>query len=371
MQRVKLGDVAIEYKANIKSNRDKFPSVGLEHIDPEEINLTKWSEGKKNTFTKMFKKGHILFGRRRSYLKKAAIAPFDGICSGDITVIEAKKDRILPELLPFIIQNDTLFAFAESMSAGSLSPRVKWEYLKAFEFDLPELEEQKKLAAILWAANDAKEAYNRLLDVTDELIKSKFIEMFGDPGTNPLKWEVCSFDEFASIDGKMTKEYDKYAEYPHIGIDSIEKETGRLVGYRTVKEDSVISPKYIFTSNHIIYSKIRPILNKVALPDFDGLCSADAYPILPNYDICNRVFLATAMRSSYFMKYIHQFSARSHMPKVNRKQLSGFKMPLPPLELQDQFADFIKRTDKSKSALQQSISAIEKTIKSLMNQYIV
>ena len=72
----------------------------------------------------------------------------------------------------------------------------------------------------------------------------------------------------------MTTDYEKYADYPHIGIDSIEKETGLLKGYRTVTEDGEISGKYVFTSSHIIYSKIRPNLNEVALPSFDGLCSA-------------------------------------------------------------------------------------------------
>ena len=122
----------------------------------------------------------------------------------------------------------------------------------------------------------------------------------------------------------------------------------RSSGYRTVREDGVISGKYIFTPKHIIYSKIRPNLNKVALPDFYGLCSADAYPVLPNYKNCNRIFLATAMRSEYFLEYILQFSSRTNLPKVNRKEIAGFRMPLPPLSLQEQFATFVEQVDKSK-----------------------
>ena len=172
--------------------------------------------------------------------------------------------------------------------------------------------------------------------------------MFGDFKSNSKGWSIVKFDEFAQIDGNMTTDYEKYADYPHIGIDSIEKETGTLKGYRTVKEDGVVSGKYFFTPQHIIYSKIRPNLNKVALPDFEGLCSADAYPILPNPKNCNRVFLALAMRSNYFLDYILQFSARTNLPKVNRKEIAGFSMPLPPLPLQNQFADFVAEVDKSK-----------------------
>ena len=138
MPKVLLGDVARERKETCKGSKSGFPIVGLEHLTPEEITLTFWSEASDNTFTKMFHKGDVLFGRRRAYLKKAAVAPFDGICSGDITVIEADPERIIPELLPFIIQNDDLFNFAVGKSAGSLSPRVKWEHLKNYEFELPE-----------------------------------------------------------------------------------------------------------------------------------------------------------------------------------------------------------------------------------------
>lgn len=174
MSKVKLGDVAIEHKETCKGSKDGYPIVGLEHLVPEEVTLTAWDEGSDNTFTKMFRKGNVLFGRRRAYLKKAAVAPFDGICSGDITVIEAIPDRIFPELLPFIIQNDELFDFAVGKSAGSLSPRVKWEHLKNYEFELPDMDKQRELAELLWAMDATKKSYQKLIAATDELVKSKF-----------------------------------------------------------------------------------------------------------------------------------------------------------------------------------------------------
>ena len=195
MRKVLLGDVAVEHKETCKGSKDGYPIVGLEHLIPEEITLTAWDEGSENTFSKMFRKGNVLFGRRRAYLKKAAVAPFDGICSGDITVIEAKPDRILPELLPFIIQNDDLFDFAVGKSAGSLSPRVKWEHLKNYEFELPDMEKQKELAELLWAMDNTKKSYQKLIAATDELVKSQFIEMFGDPIKNPLGWPTMTLEQ--------------------------------------------------------------------------------------------------------------------------------------------------------------------------------
>lgn len=146
----------------------------------------------------------------------------------------------------------------------------------------------------------------------------------------------------------MTTDYQQYAEYPHIGIDSIEQNTGRITSYRTVAQDNVKSGKYKFTSENVIYSKIRPKLNKVALPTFDGLCSADAYPMRAKPEVCRREFLAFVLRSHFFLDYIVPLSIRSRMPKANKEQIAGFTCPIPPLDVQDTFIDFAASVDKSK-----------------------
>ena len=263
-------------------------------------------------------------------------------------------------------------AFIEKMVAqatGASYPAVTSAIVKECTIPLPPLEQQRRIAAVLDKVSDLIAKRRAQLDKLDLLVKSRFVEMFGDFKLNTKKWPISSFDEFAIIDGSMTTDYEKYADYPHIGIDSIEKETGALKGYRTVAEDGVISGKYVFTPKHIIYSKIRPNLNKVALPSFDGVCSADAYPILPIEGKCNRIFLAYNMRSQFFLDYILQFCNRTNLPKVNRKEVAGFRTPLPPIELQDNFADFVVQIDKSKLTIQQSLDKLETLKKALMQQY--
>ena len=242
-------------------------------------------------------------------------------------------------------------------------------YVKSVDIPKLSYRKQQHICETLDHVRDVVAYREQQLTKLDKLIKARFVEMFGDFKSNSKGWSIVKFDEFAQIDGNMTTDYEKYADYPHIGIDSIEKETGTLKGYRTVKEDGVVSGKYFFTPQHIIYSKIRPNLNKVALPDFEGLCSADAYPILPNPKNCNRVFLALAMRSNYFLDYILQFSARTNLPKVNRKEIAGFSMPLPPLPLQNQFADFVAEVDKSKVEVQKALDQTQLLFDSLMQQY--
>ncbi|WP_418402710.1 restriction endonuclease subunit S [Anaerotignum lactatifermentans] len=283
-------------------------------------------------------------------------------------IIESKnKDKLLVRYLYCFL--DKYVETLREQSIGGVIKYIKLGNLTEAEIPLPPLEEQRKIAAVLDKVSDLIAKRRQQLEKLDLLVKARFVEMFGDFRINSMKWQIASFDEIATIDGNMTTDYQKYADYPHIGIDSIEKDTGELKGYRTVAEDGVISGKYIFTPKHIIYSKIRPNLNKVALPDFEGVCSADAYPILPIDNKCNRIFLAYNMRSPYFLEYILQFCNRTNLPKVNRKEVCGFKTPLPPLELQNQFSDFVERTEKTKTGIKESLEKLETLKKALMQKY--
>ena len=273
-----------------------------------------------------------------------------GIVSPAYGIWDIDQGSILTEFLEYALRCDRALSYYKANLRGSTARRrnLPTPVLLAYTVPLPDVSEQKFILNVIRKSRQIINNRSKDLQKLDELVKARFVELFGDLKTNPKSWKVVPFSEFAEIDGNMTTDYEKYADYPHIGIDSIEKGTGELKGYRTVREDGIISGKYLFTPQHIIYSKIRPNLNKVALPSFNGLCSADAYPILPNSQNCNRVFLATAMRSEYFLEYILQFSSRTNLPKVNRKEISGFHMPLPPLELQNQFAAFVEQVNKSK-----------------------
>ena len=140
--------------------------IGLEHIEPGNLHITKWGTlEKETTFTRKFVKGQVLFGRRRAYQRKVASAEFDGICSGDILVFEAIEKNLIPELLPFLIQSDGFFEKALATSAGSLSPRTKFKELADYEFLLPPKSEQKRLAELLWAADEMIEKEKKELEI--------------------------------------------------------------------------------------------------------------------------------------------------------------------------------------------------------------
>jgi type I restriction enzyme S subunit len=134
-------------KKPLESGITRF--VGLEFIEAEKLSLHGFGEIEKGTtFTKCFLRGDVLFGKRRAYLKKVAVADFDGICSGDILVFRANKTKMLPELLPYYVSSDAFIQHAVSTSAGSLSPRTKWRDLAVLEISIPDLETQKKIVEV-------------------------------------------------------------------------------------------------------------------------------------------------------------------------------------------------------------------------------
>jgi len=139
--------------------------IGLEHIDPGDLRVRRWGNIADGvTFTNVFKPGQVLFGKRRAYQRKVAVADFGGVCSSDIYVLEPKGEGLLPELLPFICQTDAFFEHAVGTSAGSLSPRTNWDSLASFEFALPLIEEQRRLSRVLVAADAVWHSLDRLAD---------------------------------------------------------------------------------------------------------------------------------------------------------------------------------------------------------------
>ena len=356
MSKVLLGEVSHERKETCKGSKEGYPIVGLEHLIPEEITLTTWDEGAENTFTKMFRKGDVLFGRRRAYLKKAAVAPFDGICSGDITVIEADPDKILPELLPFIIQNDDLFDFAVGKSAGSLSPRVKWEHLKNYELELPDMNKQKELAELLWAIDDTKKSYQKLIAATDELVKSQFMEQFGYPKGNPKGIPIMRIGEFGTVKGgKRLPKGESYADHitahPYVRvIDMINHSVNipELV-YLTPSTHEKIA-RYTISSKDVYISIAGTIGQVGAIPDsIDGAnLTENAAKIVLNKEApVDRDYLIWYLSLPAGAEQIEEKTMRTTQPKLALYRIEEIEVLVPKIDEQRRFAEFVRQSDKS------------------------
>ena len=347
---IKLGDIARECRQNWTGSQQGVPVVGLEHLEPGEIELKVWDHDIEHTFSKKFQKGQVLLGRRRVYLRKAVAAPFDGICSGDITVIEA-LDGIIPELLPFIIQNDRFFDFAMQGSAGSLSPRVKWEHLKNYPFSLPPLSEQKILAEKLWAAYRLKEAYKKLLVATDEMVKAKFVEMFGDPIKNTKMLPSRKGDvlfEFASGKANTKSNLNDNNPYNCYGGNGI---TGK-------------SDKWLLESPTLVIGRVGEYCGCVHRTTACSWITDNAIYIKAIKEkVYDEDFLF------YLMTYLdfHRLADETGQPKITQRPLLLQEYIVPSLVLQQRFVAIAQQAGKSIISLRKSIESIDSVIKSLIN----
>ncbi|MDQ4489815.1 restriction endonuclease subunit S [Sinomonas sp. ASV486] len=164
-KRVALGDVVNNVNLTVRAPEtagiDRV--IAMEHMDPGELKIQRWgSLDMGTTFTRRVKPGQTLFGKRRAYQRKVAYAEFDAICSGDILTFETDKTQMLPEFLPLLTHSNEFFDHALGTSAGSLSPRTNWRDLSKFEFDLPPLDDQKRIADLVWAVEAASGAQTSL-----------------------------------------------------------------------------------------------------------------------------------------------------------------------------------------------------------------
>jgi len=177
--------------------------VGLDNLDPGELQIKRWGDLADGTsFTRSFQSGQVLFGKRRAYQRKVAVADFDGICSGDILVFEPKSEGLLPELLPYLVQSEAFFAHALGTSAGSLSPRTKWSELAKWKFMLPPKQDQLRIAELMRASLSVIQELQKARSDTYQARNVVLDELFGvrvpyesDADFN-LRWipasEVCT-----------------------------------------------------------------------------------------------------------------------------------------------------------------------------------
>ncbi|REJ60249.1 MAG: restriction endonuclease subunit S [Microcystis aeruginosa DA14] len=234
---------------------------------------------------------------------------------------------------------------------------------------LPPLEEQRRIAAILDKADGVRRKRKEAIRLTDELLKSTFLEMFGDPVTNPKGWEIVKIENIIElVSGQVDPRESPYSNMLHVGGDNIESGTGEISGCKTPAELSLISGKYLFRKGDILYSKIRPYLNKVSLPDFDGVCSADIYPIRVNHSCVTPIYMTSILRSKGFLEYAEKHSTRTNIPKINRKALLSFECPLPPLGLQNQFTNSANKILKIKDHEKTGVDKANNLFNSLLQR---
>ena len=375
MAKYRFEQIAVNSKEKKKpTEEDRFTYIGLEHLDTGSLNVMRFGSDVAPVGEKLvMKKGDVLFGKRRAYQKKVAIAPFDGIFSAHGMVLRPKEGVVDKKFFPLFISSDYFLDSAIKISVGSLSPTINWRDLKDLEFELPDLDTQKKLAKILWAINDTIESYKKLIFATDELVKSQFIEMTGPYSQYNIKAGTVMYGMRNGLSPSRSGEHHAKILTLSAVTQGAFDENAWKDGYFT---DCPPNDKRICATDFYI---CRGNGNKT-------LVGAGVYSpkdhfdlVFPDTVIATRIneqkirlpYLYMAWKMQAVRNQIEENAKTTNGTyKINQSVIANVELIVPPLPVQDDFVAFVHQSDKSKFELEQALSELTATYKRIISEQL-
>lgn len=366
MKRYRFSDIAYnitEKKMPVAGDEKLY--IGLEHLDSGSLNVTRWGGSIELKGEKLvMKKGDVLFGRRNTYLRRAAIAPHDGIFSAHGMIFRPKTDVVDPTFFPFFIASDYFMDEAIRISVGSLSPTVNWGTLKNLEFDLPSIPEQQKHARLLAAFERTKEAYKNLISATDDLVKSQFIEMFGELGKDDKGWGLTTLGECCELNPKRPRDIDDELMVSFVPMPAV-SEDGKIDCSEIKPYKEVRKGFTYFAENDVLFAKITPCMENgkgaVAkeLEGGIGSGSTEFHVLRPIVGKSNPYWLyILTMFEAFRVGARKVMTGTGGQLRVPIAYLKDYPISLPPIELQDRFEEIVHQSDKSKYLLQRRLGQL-------------
>lgn len=360
---------------------DRFTYLGLEHLDSGNLKVTRFGSDVAPISEKLvMHKGDVLFGKRRAYQKKVAIAPFDGIFSAHGMVLRPNAEIIDPDFFPLFISSDYFLDAAIKISVGSLSPTINWRDLKILEFDLPDLETQRKLATVLWSINDTMESYKKLISATDALVKSQFMEQFSLLNAKENGWLTFPVSKVVAkpLSGEWGKE-----DTDGSGVKVLKTTNftdSGFIDYTKVVTRSIASKKIEAKAMHdgdILIEKsggsdTKPVGRVVYYQETSEIFLFNNFTALlrPCTADLNSRFLFTFLFINYWnggTKLYENKTTGIHNLKL-ADYLENTLIPLPPIDIQEQFARFVEQSDQSKFELEQTLAELITTYKRILSE---
>lgn len=371
MSKYRFDQIAINSKAKKKpTEEDKYHYIGLEHIDSQNLIVSRWgSEVAPKGEKLLMKKGDVLFGKRRAYQKKVAIAPFDGIFSAHGMVLRPNEEVVDKDFFPMFISSDYFLDAAIAISVGSLSPTINWKDLAKLEFDLPPMDEQKKLAEVLWSINDTLQAYQNLLTQTDALVQAQFVEMFENDISFPERKivDVCNNADDIKCGPFGTQL--KQSEYRTSGvavwgIPEINSDFQKIPNVFITEEKAEKLLAFSLVPGDIAMSRKGNVGQCAIFPDTfkPGIIASDVLRIRVNSNYMLPKFMQYQLHHSERVKrQIELVSNGVVMAGINVTKLKNILVYIPPMDLQRKFVKLANEAEKGQSALQNTIISLQAT----------
>lgn len=312
---------------------------------------------------KLYPAGSVVFAKSGASCLKGYVYVLHNNCCvvSHLAILTPKEEGVYnPQYLCYYLRYDK----PNQLVSDLAYPAISLTELSKFSIVLPSSSKQNAIVSELDKIQAALDNKKEQLKKLDELIQSKFYEMFGD-----LKGEPIELNKVIDVvSGLVNPNVEPYCSQYHIGPGNIVSGTGEIIDCKLAKDEGLISNKYAFKKGMVLYSKIRPNLNKVAIPKFDGICSADMYPLILKESVVD-AFIWKLLSSQDFLVYAIKHSGRARMPKLNRETLLAYKFILPPLPLQQAFAAYVEKVEQAKAIVNQEIAHLQELLNSRMDYY--
>ena len=294
------------------------------------------------------KPGDFLLSNSMSF-GRPYILKIDGCIHDGWLVLRDETEVFDKRFLYYYLSSTGTYEKFKSMAVGGVVNNLNSEMVRNIHVPIPSKNEQSEIANILDKVRSILDNRENELKSLDNLIKARFVEMFGLPVSNTKKWFTEKMSDVAPSINYTGKFNDKIWL---LNLDMIEAQTGEIIDYLFVNEDEVGSSTCSFDTSNVLYSKLRPYLNKVVIPNRCGYATSELVPLQPAKGKLNREYLAFMLRSDEFVNMINEKVIGAKMPRVSMSDLIKFNVPIPPIELQNQFATFVHQVDKSKVVVQ-------------------
>lgn len=376
MIKYKIGDIAeeISIRENDPANSGYERFVGLEHYVSGDVEIHNYGTTEKlNSAMKVFQAGDILIARRNVYLRRAAVVNFDGLTSGDSIVLRV-KDKNLARILPFVLNSDSFWDFADQYSDGTMSKRLSPKTLKQYEFELPDKEEQEKYAELLWAAYRTKRSYEKLLVKIDDLVKSQFIEMFGLPENNLHSYEIGTIGDVVSdVHYGTAKKASEDGKYVYLRMNNITY--GGELDLSDIKHIDIGDKEL----SGCLVMKGDVLFNRTNSRDLVGKTCAfnlETPMVIAGYII--RLRTNGKVTANYISEYLNLPRSKKMLlemakgavgqANINAQEIQSVEIIIPPEEAQLQYERLKEQSDKSKFEIKQAIDSLNATIRALVQR---
>lgn len=366
---VRFGDVAIQQKGSVdRGGTNLTRYIAGDHMRTNDLHIRQWGEFDGSyvgpAFHRKFEKGDILYGSRRTYLRKVAVADFDGITANTTYVMKANKELIEPALLPFILLSESFAQHSIQNSKGSTNPYINWKDIDWYEFKLPPREMQKKLAELLWSIDEVEEKYLRLKNIIETQAQALFYEKVSKIVNLKPQWPVKAIGSVIDqLQYGVSSPLNDKGDTPILRMNNLNNGKIDVSALKYLDKDSNGLEDFVLQKGDLLFNRTNSfdLVGKVSLFNEDGEYSFASYLIRlkMNRKIMDPRFLNFYLNTKVGIDGIRKYRTPGvSQSNINATNLKKIFVPVPAIEFQKALMDELDLLQKTQDRIRSQLAIL-------------